>query len=117
MTRKVIDLERVRAALAPLDALTPDEKRRVSARLTDSVDSMTKGATMTGTPNDPADPTMIRVAFFLPKGLLARLDAHAERLAGESPGPRWSRSDAMRRLLTESLDMAEAKATKPRKGR
>lgn len=48
----------------------------------------------------------------LPKALLDRLDAHAERLRKEMPGPSWKRSDVVRLLLARALDEAEPKRGK-----
>jgi hypothetical protein len=54
-------------------------------------------------------------AVRLPVVLIERLDAHAARLRGESPGMEVTRSDAIRSLLTEGLDRVEAsRKTKPR---
>jgi hypothetical protein len=52
-----------------------------------------------------------QIVVRLPKTLLDRLDAHAERLRREMPGPSWKRSDVVRLLLTKALEEAE-----PRKG-
>ncbi len=49
----------------------------------------------------------------LPEELLTKLDAHADRLRAEQPGPAWSRADVVRLLLTRALD-AEPPA-KPRR--
>jgi hypothetical protein len=49
----------------------------------------------------------------LPGALLARVDAYAERLRREMPGPSWKRSDVVRLLLAKALDAAEP----PRKGK
>ena len=48
-------------------------------------------------------------AFRLPTGLMKRLDQHAQRLAGERPGLRVTRTDALRMLLMEALDREEAR--------
>jgi hypothetical protein len=48
----------------------------------------------------------------LPKTLLDRLDAHAERLRRDMPGPSWKRSDVVRMLLTKALEEAEPKRAK-----
>jgi predicted transcriptional regulator len=49
------------------------------------------------------------IAFRLPSELVKRLDKHAERLRREQPGPRWTRADALRILLSEALNREEAK--------
>jgi hypothetical protein len=43
----------------------------------------------------------------LPKALLDRLEAYAERLRREMPGPAWKRSDVVRMLLARALDEVE----------
>jgi hypothetical protein len=48
----------------------------------------------------------------LPKTLLARVDAYADRLRAEQPGPAWRRSDVVQLLMARALDDAEVKATK-----
>jgi hypothetical protein len=49
----------------------------------------------------------------LPSSLLERVDAYAERLRREMPGPSWKRSDVVRHLLAKALDEAEP----PKRGR
>lgn len=48
----------------------------------------------------------------LPKALLDRVDAYAERLREEQPGPAWKRSDVVRLLMSRALDAVEPKARK-----
>jgi hypothetical protein len=43
----------------------------------------------------------------LPGALLARVDAYAERLRREMPGPSWKRSDVVRLLLAKALDESD----------
>jgi hypothetical protein len=50
----------------------------------------------------------------LPKALLERLDAYAERLRHEMPGPSWKRSDVVRLLQARALDNAEPRKAKRR---
>ena len=50
------------------------------------------------------------VAFRLAEDLLERVDAHARRMEAAQPGLAFSRSDAVRVLLNQALDLAEAKA-------
>jgi hypothetical protein len=45
----------------------------------------------------------------IPRALLDRVDAYAERLREEQPGPAWKRSDVVRLLLARALDAAESK--------
>jgi hypothetical protein len=49
-----------------------------------------------------------QVAFRLPAELIARIDRYAERLAASTPGIRYTRTDAVRSLLTRVLDEIEA---------
>ena len=49
------------------------------------------------------------IPFRLPAALVKRLDQHAERLRWLHPGLEATRADALRLLLTEALDRAEAK--------
>jgi len=49
------------------------------------------------------------IPFRLPTDLVKRLDRHAERMQAEQPGLQVTRADALRVLLTEALDRAEAK--------
>ena len=49
-----------------------------------------------------------QIVLRLPKRLLERIEAHAERLRREMPGPSWKRSDVVRLLLTQALDAVDA---------
>jgi len=46
-------------------------------------------------------------AFRLPSELLRKLDEHAKRLERRNPGLTFSRTDAMRELLTRAIEVAE----------
>ncbi len=59
---------------------------------------------MTDDSDDACRTTTIR----LPPGLLDRLDAHASRMRTRNPGLTLSRSAALRTLLIDALDRAEA---------
>jgi hypothetical protein len=48
----------------------------------------------------------------LPGALLARVDAYADALRREHPGPVFTRSDVVRLLLTRALDAIEPKRRK-----
>jgi len=48
----------------------------------------------------------------LPASLLERVDAYAERLKAEQPGPAWRRSDVVRLLMARALDAAEKPSKK-----
>jgi hypothetical protein len=43
----------------------------------------------------------------LPQNLSDRVDAYAERLRAEQPGPAWKRSDVVRLLLARALDASD----------
>lgn len=60
----------------------------------------------------PKDDKTVQVAFRLPKGLLERLDRHADRLAKQHPGLEFTRVDAVRTLLTRALDEIETTENK-----
>ena len=49
----------------------------------------------------------VQVAFRLPESLVERIDRHVERMNGANPGLDFSRADAVRSLLTRSLDEIE----------
>ena len=53
-----------------------------------------------------------QIVVRLPKTLLDRVDAYAERLREEQAGPAWRRSDVVRLLLAKGLDGVEAKPRK-----
>jgi hypothetical protein len=55
-----------------------------------------------------------QIVVRLPSALLERIDAYAERMRQEVPGPSWKRSDVVRMLLAKAMDEAEAP---PRKGK
>jgi hypothetical protein len=48
-----------------------------------------------------------QIVVRLPQGLVDRVDAYAERLRDEQPGPAWKRSDVVRMLITRALDQVE----------
>jgi predicted DNA-binding protein len=52
----------------------------------------------------------VQLAFRVPADLVQRLDAHAERLSRDNPGLEFTRTDAVRTLLTRALDEIEAGA-------
>lgn len=66
-------------------------------------------------PTMAKEPTT-QVAFRLPDGLLKRLDRHVERMNAENPGLEFSRADAVRSLLTRSLDAIETPTKRGGKG-
>jgi hypothetical protein len=53
-----------------------------------------------------------QIVVRLPASLLERLDAYADRMRREMPGPSWKRSDVVRMLLARALDDIEPKRGK-----
>jgi predicted DNA-binding protein len=56
-------------------------------------------------------------AFRLPVELIARLDTHAKRLGTKFPGMTFTRADALKTLVTQGLDQAEAEERAVRPGK
>jgi hypothetical protein len=54
-----------------------------------------------------------QIVVRLSSALLERIDAYAERMRREVPGPSWNRSDVVRMLLAKAMDEADS----PRKGK
>lgn len=52
------------------------------------------------------------VAFRMPPELVARLDRHADRMSKATPGLTFTRTDAIRSLLTKALDDVETKRSR-----
>jgi len=52
------------------------------------------------------------VAFRLSDELQARLDRHVERMSEATPGVLFTRTDAIRSLLTQALDIVEGRKRK-----
>ena len=50
---------------------------------------------------------LVATAFRLPRSLVERIDAHAERLSQKLRGMVVHRGDAVKVLLTDALDRAE----------
>jgi hypothetical protein len=67
---------------------------------------------MKPTKKPPREPTKM-INFRLEPSLIARLDAHAERMTAATPGVTFSRIDALRTLLVPALDAVERR--QPRK--
>ncbi len=65
--------------------------------------------------DDDSEGGSVQLALRLPRALLARVDAHADRMRAESPGVSVTRSDAMRSLLIMSLSRVEASSPKRRR--
>lgn len=45
-----------------------------------------------------------QIVVRVPSALVERIDAYAERLRTEQPGPAWRRSDVVRLLIARGLD-------------
>lgn len=55
----------------------------------------------------------VQCAFRMPTELVERLDAHAERMRGETPGVSISRADVVRLALGRGLDQLERELQPP----
>jgi hypothetical protein len=53
-----------------------------------------------------------QIVVRLPQAMLERVDAYAERLRKEQPGPAWRRSDVVRLLVARALDQELPKRRK-----
>ncbi len=49
-----------------------------------------------------------QIVVRLPVDLADKIDAYAEKLRREQPGPKWSTSDVVRKVLAEALEGNEA---------
>ncbi len=114
MTKRSIDLAAVRQARSSLRKLAEDfpELRAFSSRANrakweDALEDV-MATKKTGGVSDE------QLVVRLPKALLDRVDAYAERLREEQPGPAWKRSDVVRMLLARALDALEPKGRKPK---
>lgn len=112
MKRKTVDLAAVRQARASLRKLAEDfpELRATSSRTNrtkweEALEDLTMAAKKAGGQDE-------QLVVRLPKALLDRVDAYAERLRDEQPGPAWKRSDVVRMLLARGLEAVEPKARK-----
>ena len=55
-----------------------------------------------------------QIVVRLPQALVDRIDAYAERLQEDEPGPAWRRSDVVRKLIAKAIDDVET-SKKPRR--
>jgi hypothetical protein len=71
-----------------------------------------------GRPKKPAAQATTQVAFRWPDAFIDRIDRHLTRLGRLAPGLELTRADAVRSLITDALDRAEAadEAKPPTKG-
>jgi len=60
----------------------------------------------------PVEP-MTQIAVRLSDRLITRIDRHAKRLAKDARGVQFTRTDAIRDLLTQALDATEGKDGEP----
>lgn len=107
MSRAKVDWPRARRALDGLDAIVKAHPELVGPP------SEENRKTWEGTLMKQDAQFAVRLST----ELAARVDAFAERLRAEQPGPAWKRSDVVRLLLARALDAAElelapTKATK-----
>lgn len=54
------------------------------------------------------EPETVQIGMRLPVELVKRLDEHIERLQERTPGVSFSRTDAMKALLTKALEQEES---------
>jgi hypothetical protein len=109
MSRKKINWAKVREARENLariacehpDLLAAPSEQNYLGWIADLENIMTRGRA-----NTLGETT--QVAFRLPTALIKRLDEHVERMKRLAPGIAFTRADAVRSLLTVSLDTAEA---------
>lgn len=108
MKRKPVDLDAVRKARASLRKLAEDfpELRGPSGRANRVKWEAALEDVMATKKSGGVSEEQLVVR--LPKDLLERVDAYAERLRAEQPGPAWKRSDVVRLLLARALDAAES---------
>lgn len=110
----VVDLPRVRAALAELDRLALAHPELCGQRGPGNVAGWrAELETMEG---DNVATNDKQTAMRIPAELLDRLDRLAEVWRAERPGFRTTRSDVLRVLLLEALDRAEANGGKGARG-
>ena len=111
MSRKPVDLVRARAALATLDRVRREhpEAFRGWERPEDWIAALEEKEAMPKTSN-------VQIVVRLPDDLVQRLDAYTEARNAAEPGLHFTRSDAVRVLLSKVLEVGEdtAKTSKPK---
>lgn len=102
-----IDLERVKRALARLDAVATARPEVFEGRDEQAWAQALKGSEAMG------QATSWQAAVRFPLDLVGRIDTFREAVAAANPGMKVSRSDAIRLLVTRALDAegAQKKAT------
>lgn len=115
MKRKPVDLGAVRKARASLAKLAeefPELRAPSSAGNRKTWEVALEKEIMAAKKKNQDEQLVVR----LPTSLLERVDAYAEQLRLEQPGPAWRRSDVVRLLMARALDAADAaKPSKPAK--
>jgi hypothetical protein len=112
--KKPVDLGAVRKARASLAKIAEDfpELRTPSSRGNRTVWETALEDEIMATKKTAQDE---QIVVRLPKPLLERVDAYAERLRAEQPGPAWRRSDVVRLLMARALDDADKSAKAKKK--
>lgn len=106
MRRRGVDWPRARRALDGLDAIAKAHPELVGPPSEENRKAW--GETLMNQD--------VQFVVRLTSELAERVDAYAERLRSEQPGPAWKRSDVVRLLLARALDAAEpAPAKAPKK--
>src|SRR5713226_1714048 len=101
MSRKSVDLEKVKAARRTLKEIASQHPDLLGERSPENIE----GWQSILTENEMAKTTL--VAFRLENELLKRIDAYAKRLEHETPGLKLARADAVRILLVRGLAEVE----------
>src|SRR5262249_42987911 len=104
MSRKSIDLEKVKVARATLKEIASQRPDLLGEKGPENV----KGWETLLAESEMVKSTL--VAFRLENELIKRLDAYAKRLEGERPGLKVARVDAVRVLLLRALADVEKPA-------
>ncbi len=102
MSRKPVDLRRVRAARSRLDALAADHPEAFADRSAEQWSTILReDQTMTHETRQPRAEPSVQIAIRLPESTVAALDAYAREHA--QPGLALTRSDALRMILASAL--------------
>ena len=101
MSRKSVDLEKVKAARRTLKEIASEHPDLLGEKGPENIE----GWHATLTENEMAKTTL--VAFRLENELLKRIDAYAKRIEAETPGIKLARADAVRALLLRGLAQVE----------
>jgi hypothetical protein len=101
MSRKRIDLEKVKAARMTLKEIASQHPDLLGEKGPENV----KGWESILAENEMGKTTL--VAFRLENDLLKRIDAYAKRLEEETPGIKLARADAVRAILLRGLEELE----------